>query len=276
MSDEEKFAAADSYAHLLAPTGSTCWWCGTRPATTGEHKFKRSDLAQLMDPGNELIWSDGKSVREIRGRSGINRDRYGVVKFPKSMCEPCNNVRSKPFDAAYDAYSSYTRGTWVRIAPGLDLRSVYGDGWPQGAINLARYHAKHFGCRMVKDRFPVPDSLRSFLNGASDMPDGLMSIVSTDEVHRQYGKGLSISPGFVDIDSKRTRFERCVMVAYVGSIGIRYEWRRGGVPDDERSQFFHYPFPVTNFFRTEVDVAYGHPRKPGRFARFMQWLNKPS
>lgn len=27
-----------------------CWWCGD-PATTGEHKFKRSDLKRSFGPG---------------------------------------------------------------------------------------------------------------------------------------------------------------------------------------------------------------------------------
>ncbi len=83
----------DALEHLKVAPSGTCWWCEGRPATTGEHKFKRTDLARLMGEDDLLLWGSGTDLREVRGKRGITRDRYGVVKFPKSLCGPCNNHR---------------------------------------------------------------------------------------------------------------------------------------------------------------------------------------
>lgn len=166
FADGRPILGFDAFAHLrVAPTGM-CWWCQERPATTGEHKFKRADLTRLMADGRPLLWGDrAGNLREIRGSSGVTRDRYGVVKFPKSLCEPCNNKRSKPFDNSYDVYSGYASRTWLRILPGVDFRQIFSDEWEEPTLNLARYYGKHFGCRMVRSGLPVPDSLRQFLTG---------------------------------------------------------------------------------------------------------------
>ena len=212
-------------------------------------------------------------MREIRGKSGITRDRYGVVKFPKSLCERCNNVRSKPFDLAYDSYSHHLSRTWSRIMPGIDFRKIYGDGWASRNLDLARYYGKHFGCRMIRSGIPVPDSLRLFMNGETDMPDAHMALITTDTVHAAYKSGLSISPDLAEADRTGSRFTRYLLVAYVGSIGVRYEWREEGIPD--RSQFFHFPHPVINCFRDELAVFEGRTRRPGWFASLSQRVNKP-
>ncbi|MDX2393782.1 hypothetical protein NJL88_27720 [Streptomyces sp. DK15] len=263
------------FAHLLVKTDGLCWWCRSAKADTGEHKFKRASLARLMGDGPALIWGDGTSVRELRGKAGITRDRYRVVKFPKSMCAACNNSRSQPFDIAYDTYEEFVSGHLLRLMPGIGLGPLYGPSWQADSLNLARYHAKHFGCRMVRAGLPVPQSLRDFLNGDSDMPDAHMAIVTTDEVNRVYGNGLYMGPDFVYVDVDSTRFTAFVMAAYIGSIGVRYEWREEGIPEEERSQFFHYAQPVINTFRTELDMAMGRPRKPGWFARLTQWASTP-
>lgn len=273
-SDGRLILGADAIAHLRVPPPGTCWWCLERPATTGEHKFKRVDLTRLLADGGPLLWGDGNGdTREIRGSSGVRRDRYGVIKFPKSLCEPCNNKRSKPFDNAYDVYSAHVSRTWLRIMPGVDFRQVFGPDWEAPTLNLARYYGKHFGCRMVRSGLPVPDSLRAFLDGATDMPDAHMALITTDAIHKLYKGGLSISPDFVEADKNSNRFVRYVLVAYVGSIGVRYEWSEKGCP--ERSQFFHYPYPVINCFKDETAVFEGRTRHPGWFPSLLQWANRP-
>ena len=99
----------DRFAHLRQPASDLCWWCGSKPATTGEHKFKRSDMARLMEGSPSLVWGyQGSGVtRELRGQGALKRDRYKVLKFPKSLCDTCNNSTSQPFDYAYDQFSSY-------------------------------------------------------------------------------------------------------------------------------------------------------------------------
>lgn len=63
------------------------------------------------------------------------------------------------------------------------------------------------------------------------------------------------------------------MVAYVGSIGVRYEWVEEGFP--ERSQFFQYAHPVINCFEDEIAVCEGRTRRPKWFASLLQWANRP-
>ncbi|MFE1545860.1 hypothetical protein ACFW61_36130 [Streptomyces microflavus] len=268
------FLSTDDVAHLLTTPDSLCWWCRNRQAATGEHKFKRSVLARLMGDGSDqvLMWGDGETLRELRGKSGITRDRYNVVKFPKSMCAPCNNGRSQPFDFAYDVYAEHLHSyALLRKMPVMDFTQIYGTNWQDGVVELARYHAKHFGCRMVRNGLPVPDSLRDFLNGAAEMPDAQMHVISTDTVHEKYKKGLSISPDFAAPNESGSAFSYYVMAAYIGSLGIRYEWRADGEFSEESSSFFHYPQPVITHFRTEEDMAMRRPRKSGWFARLALW-----
>ncbi|PFW99710.1 hypothetical protein CJ469_04981 [Nocardia farcinica] len=277
MSEERDWALGPEHLeHLLVPRDGKCWWCRQRPANTSEHKFKASDLSRLMtDDG--LIWGDDDGLtRTIRGKSGITRDRHGVVKFPKSLCDRCNNSTSQPFDLAYDRFAEYLSTYWVRIMPGIDFTRVYGvDDWEPCLLNLARYHGKHFGCQMARLGLPIPDSLRAFLDGNSDMHDIHMVLITNDAVHKQYGKGLSIAPGIVRANRDKTMITGCVFAAYVGSVGVRFEWYLNGIPDESRSQFFHHKNPVLNCFTDDKSVVYGTPRKPGWFARFSQWANKP-
>lgn len=104
-------------------------------------------------------------------------------------------------------------------------------------------------------RTPV---IRDFLNGAQDMPDAHLALITTDEVAERFPDGgLSISPSAVTCDKAWTEIKSAVLASYIGSIGVRYEWQLGGIPDEHRSQFFHYPIPVLNRFATEDDVVSG-------------------
>ncbi|WP_132993678.1 hypothetical protein [Gordonia zhaorongruii] len=265
-----------AFDHLKVSPRPLCWWCLERPATTGEHKYKRSDLARMMGD-DTLVWFGDRGMRELRGQGALKRDRYGVVKFQKSMCAVCNNTRSQPFDRAYDKFSDYLTSTRVRILPGIDFEEIYGASWQTDTLDLARYYAKHFGCRMVRSGMPVPKSLRTFLDGADDMPDAHMALVTTDSVHRVAGKGLTLSADFVTVNPERTKFRSYVLAAYVGAVGVRYQWwAEGQKPDEPGSQFFHFPMPVLNCFKDEKSLFAGVTRKPSWFARFSQWLSRPA
>lgn len=251
------------YVHLLVEPDGSCWWCQKRPATTGEHKYKRSDLKRMMGNEEFIGWHDGaEDLKIIRGKSGINRDRYGVIKFPKSMCGPCNNAHSQIFDKSYEIYSDHLARHDLRLKKVIKFELIYDSYLDDSMLNLARYYAKHFGCRMVDRGFPVPASLRDFLNGATDMPDATMTLASTDSIH-EVRAGLSISGDAAWVAKDRTRFMGIVMVSYVGPVGVRYEWRESVIPDDERSQFFHFPHAILNRYEDEAAVIRGEVRKQG-------------
>lgn len=254
-----------------------CWWCRERPATTGEHKFKATDLRRLMGCSDELIWGDDSAQQSIRGKKGIKRDRYGVIKFPKSLCAPCNNERSQSFDRAYDDFATFIVSKRPRSAAGISLEGIYGASWPEDSLNLARYYVKHFGCRFVRNGIPVPSAMRAFLNGADDMPDVHLGLVTVDEVHvSPYSKGLSMSPDIVINDVDDNRIKGYAMAAYIGPVGVRFEWNVKLLQDEPPSQFFHFPRPVINTFKTQDDMFRGITRRHGRWARFTQWVQAPS
>lgn len=272
----QEWLSPESFDHLKVGTDGQCWWCRERPATTGEHKYKQTDLVRLMGD-DSLVWVGNGGTREIRGKSGIKRDRYGVVKFPKSMCETCNNARSQPFDRAYATFSKYLYSTRVRTQPGISFKEIYGETWKKDTLDLARYYGKHFGCRMARSGLPVPASLREFLEGYEDMPDAHMALVTTDSVHRVADKGLTLSSDFVWTDRERTEFRGYVMAVYVGSVGVRYQWWAEGLrPKGWDSQFFQFPTPVINCFKDERALMEGKTKRPRWFARFSQWLHSPS
>ena len=67
--------------------------------------------------------------------------------------------------------------------------------------------------------------MRAFLNGADDMPDVHLGLVTVDEVHvSPYSKGLSMSPDIIINDANDNRVKSYVMAAYIGPIGVRFEW----------------------------------------------------
>ncbi len=249
----------ESVGHLLTEPGDNCWWCQVRPATTGEHKFKASDLARMMDDQG-LVWLNTEGeTRMLKGKGAIQRDRYGVVKFEKSLCAPCNNAASQPFDTAYERFSNYLAAhPQTYQDDGIPFQAVFGETWQDDLLNLARYYAKHFGCQMLRIGIGVPESLRAFLNGATDMPDCHMGLLTTDEIQRHpFGSGLSISPGVAFVDPARTELRGCVLASYVGAVGVRFEWNHQGFPDEHRSQFFHFPKPMINRLADDMAVFRG-------------------
>lgn len=258
------------FDHFTVESDGLCWWCRERPATTGEHKYKRTDLTRLMKD-DSLVWVGPGGPREIRGSSGVRRDRYGVVKFPKSMCALCNNVRSQPFDIAYDTFATFLARGGVRNRDGISLCKIYGSDWRDDSRALARYYAKHFGCRLRRANLPVPDSLREFLDGAESMRDIHLALVTTDTVHRYARDGLVLSPDFIMTDSERTQLRGLVMATYVASVGVRFQWwtQPGDAPDN-LSQFFDYPKPVINHFASEDAMGGGQVRPP-LLKRALNW-----
>jgi len=63
------------------------------------------------------------------------------------------------------------------------------------------------------------------------------------------------------------------VASYVGSIGVRFEWREDSFA--ERSQFFHFPHPVINCFKDEIAACEGLSRRPGWVASLLQWASRP-
>ena len=269
MADIPEFLDPATIDRLRVPVDGVCWWCRQRPADPAEHKFKRSDLKRMWDDGG-LVWFGESGSREINGVGGLKRDRHGVLKFQQSLCSICNNSASQPFDYAYQVYSNYAAAKFNPREKQLDMAELYGDKWEAEELNLARYFVKHFGCQMVKDGIPVPNSMRAFLNGANDMPDVHLGLTSTDEVNAgPESLGLSLARGLGFPDNDKTRFTGMVAASYVGKLGVRFEWSEDGF-EASWSQFFHYRYVGINRYATAEDLVRNR-RQPKDLLEAIQW-----
>lgn len=214
------------------PALTSCWWCGSQGPLSREHKFKKSDLSRMWDEDEGLVWGDGAIHRQVRSAR-----KSSEIRFTPSLCAPCNNQRSQPFDEAYQAFSDHV---WdhpeLRRARYLDMADVYGHDWPQRVPDLARYVAKHMGCRMAHERYPVPPSLKEFLNGAPKAADVQMVLFRSRDHYQLYrqgvragleSRGLWISPAQGAVSPSRQELTMYSSGLVVNFIGVMYRWEDG-------------------------------------------------
>jgi hypothetical protein len=153
--------------------GGSCWWCGSA-ADSGEHKFKRSDLVREFGSG---AWSgvDAVSHGSGGGASLVNSSRADRLKFPKVMCQRCNNVRSQAMDAAYDEFSTYVVTNEDRILREKRFRwdEVFPTDWKSGRDDVARYWIKHICTRLAAEGVAIHSEVIEFLDGLRNSPTHL-------------------------------------------------------------------------------------------------------
>lgn len=237
-----------------------CWWCKKRAADSKEHKFKASDLRRAMFKGDPeaIVWMDDKGTRrDVRGRKAINRDRHKVLKFEPSLCKKCNNEHSQSFDLAYDQFAEY-----IATNPGIHDRGyvsfsdIFGRKWRSEMLNVARYFIKHFGCRMVSDGVPVPESMVTFLNGATEMDDVRLNLVCNEQIRcgaLPYELWISQHRWIQDEHTREVVASTCAY--YILEIGVRFEW--GGNPmmyGKEWEQFFDFSRAHINYYLDDKAV----------------------
>lgn len=141
-----------------------CWICDAT-ADSREHKIKRSDLVRAFGKDKafreaDLIYlrHDGKAVT-LRGPNSEH------VKYKPVLCAKCNNERTQPFDLAYDVFVEYIETNQVCVLKNrqIDFSHVYGNNWEHSQLQLFRYFAKAFGCRLADAGRDVPRDVRDLL-----------------------------------------------------------------------------------------------------------------
>jgi hypothetical protein len=101
-----------------------------------------------------------------------------VLKFSPTMCKVCNNVRSKPFDDAYDQFIAYVdaQAHSILASNQISLSQVYGANWQASRDSLVRYFVKHICCRLAEPhdgfRVEIDPQLIQYLDGGPE-PDCL-------------------------------------------------------------------------------------------------------
>lgn len=138
-----------------------CWICDA-DATTGEHKIKRSDLADVFGAPtqeNRLYLSD--SAKKNRPIGSL---KAKALKSPSRICATCNNARTQPHDRAWEQMSEYLRTCQPPIRPSSIVRAnrIFPYDTKRKMQNVHLYFLKLFGCRIAEGNLPI--DLATFAN----------------------------------------------------------------------------------------------------------------
>jgi hypothetical protein len=221
-----------------------------------------------MFRGDILEWHrEGEQPMTIRGA----KNKTKAVRFGKVLCAGCNSQRSQPFDRAYEVFSDYlvTHMDTFWRADGIDLEKVYGEEWEAGALALARYYGKNFGCLMADDGVVPPAALIRFMNGDDKLQDVAICLVKSESHYIGHKRLRKLGPnnslwrpaGVAWTDDGFTKFTGYQATALVGFVGARFEWHEGW---GEQDSFFSHPSPVLNKLAVTLSWRLGWLRLSSR------------
>lgn len=159
---------------------TTCWICGAK-ADSAEHRIKRADLVRAFGrgpyQGPSVIghYSEGRETQ-------VQGPKSRVVKYAPSLCKACNTTGTQPFDRAYDTFIDYVMDaeTETLRTRRINFERVFGNCWESGQLNLYKYFAKSFGCRLVHAAAEVPSDVVDLL-GRSRFQTKLLLTMAVNE-----------------------------------------------------------------------------------------------
>lgn len=124
-----------------------CWICNKNDADSGEHKFKSSQLKQMHGKifSEEILYGNESKVLRLEGPNNKK------VKFPKVICQYCNNTITSFHDKAFDKLINWSNVNYdnLRDNHSLNFEIIYGENWLKEKRNLLKYMAKHAGCKVI-------------------------------------------------------------------------------------------------------------------------------
>ncbi len=136
-----------------------CWMCGA-PADSSEHRFKKSDLVRAHGRGP---YKKSSALSHIRAGKEVlvQGPNSKSLKYSPNLCQHCNSTKTQPFDRAYERFIGWVfeNETVVLHRRLVNFEEIYGNGWEDAQLNLYKYFAKSFGCRLVDAGAPVPDDV---------------------------------------------------------------------------------------------------------------------
>lgn len=162
--------------------------------------------------------------------------RSDAVKFGKVLCRNCNNVRSQPFDKAYDVYAEFIQLNTARLssATSIDWREVYGTDWQESARLLGCYAVKSFGCWLADGGFAPSKVFAPFLDGG-ELVDTRLMLMRQQSVSLAYramridgemtfDRGIGVLGAVGWLDSERTYLIGYEQYSYISDICMRFNW----------------------------------------------------
>ncbi len=158
----------------------TCWMCGAE-ANSSEHRLKKSDIVRAY--GRGPYNGDYRPLHVRTGKlTAIQGPNSRTIKYDANLCHICNTTSSQPYDVSYDLFIE-----WVFRNESLVLRrrfvnfdEVFGPDFPLHQLNLYKYFAKSFGCRLIDAGQAVPEDVRD-LFGKEQFQTALRITFSVNE-----------------------------------------------------------------------------------------------
>lgn len=155
---------------LIRTNQDRCWWCLERGRDTREHRFKRKLLVMQYGEGEY----DPSPLRIVSGEpSKVRSPNSQTLKYDKSMCQVCNNERSKQMDGAFDQFFKTALAAMVQGVPPeyLELDKVFPEDTSNQIDLLLRAFGKELACRIRQSGHDVPFRLRRLVSsGWNDSP----------------------------------------------------------------------------------------------------------
>ncbi len=130
-----------------------CWICG-KPAETGEHLMKVSDLKGLFGhvSQNKPLYVHSDKARNVAKRTV----KDPAFKSKALLCSDCNNALSQPYDRAWERLSSELRGrSSIHQGELIKLNKVFKQPTKEAMLDVHLYFVKLFGCRISEHQVPI-------------------------------------------------------------------------------------------------------------------------
>ncbi len=137
-----------------------CWICGNN-ARTGEHLIKASDLRAIFGHvrQNQPVYHHSSSQQNVPIK-GINTN---ILKSRALLCDRCNNVRTQPYDRAWETLSTYLRSRpQIRSGDRINLGKVFPGAVHRSMLHVHLFFVKLFGCLATETALPI--DISSFSN----------------------------------------------------------------------------------------------------------------
>lgn len=138
---------------------NTCWMCGSE-ANSSEHRLKKADIVRAYGPGP---YSGAHRPMHVRASqlTKIQGPNSRAIKYAQFLCHTCNTTTSQPYDTAYDRLIEWILQNELTVLHRrfINFAEVFGADFSLRQLNLYKYFAKSFGCRLIEAKQVVPDDV---------------------------------------------------------------------------------------------------------------------
>jgi hypothetical protein len=173
-------AAAEAKA--AEPPAPLCWICNIKPANSGEHKTKRSDLLAVLGKPTQaepFYYHDLEQANRLVQGLGAQ-----ILKSPIRICAECNNARTQPYDRAWERMSDRLRGRRLKVGSWVRANRIFPYDTRREMKNVHLFFLKLFGCMLCEAKangHDLPIDIAPF-------SEAIMSGRPHPEVHLQFGR----------------------------------------------------------------------------------------